>query len=117
MKLGLADGLYNEAYLSRGERAAMIGVAVGGQALFESGETMYPLTQVAPGGSRGDVGTVKLCQLRAAILPDAERFHATKLLLFHRIDEGFTVNNRQQLTITDGSQKERARKSCGGVYL
>lgn len=91
---GLSDGLYNEADLSRGERAAMIGVAVGGQALFESGETMYPLTQVAPGGSRGDVGTVKLCQLRAAILPDAERFHATKLLFFHRIDEGVSCSRR-----------------------
>lgn len=54
--LGLADGLYNEADLDRGERAAMIGVAVGVQTLFESGKTVYPLTQVAPGGSRGDVG-------------------------------------------------------------
>lgn len=117
MKLGLADGLYNQANLCRREGAAVIGVSVGGQALIESGETMYPLTQVAPGGSRGDVGTVKLCQLRAAILPDAERFHATKLLLFHRIDEGFTVNNRQQLTITDDSLEERAWRRCCGVSL
>lgn len=67
MKLGLADGLYNEADLGRGERAAMIGVAVGGQAFVESGETVYPLAQLAPGGIMGDVGTVELGQLRASV--------------------------------------------------
>ena len=108
--LWFAEGFHYQAHLGGRERAATARVAMFGQALFQSGETAYPLTQFAPGGSRSDVGTVELCQLRAAIFPDAESFHATKVMFFHRIDEGFTANNRQQLTKTDHSPPEPARR-------
>ena len=65
--LGLADGFYDQADLGGCEGAAIIGVAVGSETFVESGETVYPLTQLAPGGIRGDVGTVELGQLRTAV--------------------------------------------------
>lgn len=64
---GLAEGFYDQADLGGCEGTAARGVAVGSETFVESGETVYPLSQLAPGGIRGDVGTVELGQLRASV--------------------------------------------------
>lgn len=65
--LRLSEGFYDQADLGGCEGTAARGVAVGSETFVESGETVYPLTQLAPGGIRGDVGTVELGQLRASV--------------------------------------------------